>query len=67
MKGVVLKIGAVQSARMWCTSNKPKLTFTIIFLDEGFVGPLLFFFNLMEYTLYITVPLKSLNVRIAFR
>jgi hypothetical protein len=53
MRLALLKIGAVQSARMWLTSNKPKLTFTRILLDEGFVGPLLLFFNLIEYALYI--------------
>jgi len=43
MTVAVLKTGTVETARIWCTSNNPKLTFTRILLDEGFVGSLLFF------------------------
>jgi hypothetical protein len=43
MTVAVLKMGAVQTARIWCTSNKPKLMLTRIILDEGFVGSILFF------------------------
>jgi len=40
----VLKIRTVQTARVWCTSNIPQLTFTRILLDDGFVGCLLYLY-----------------------
>lgn len=63
----VLNIRAVQAATMWCTSSHiPQLTFTRILLDDVFVGRLFFFFNLLVCTLYIILPVTSINVRTAF-